>query len=81
MGDSNQLPASGADARFTAPQKTVEDLIKSQTVGLVQLSDFRKRRAEAMETAKMSDVTSGSSTPKDGYVFLINDINNLTSQV
>ena len=36
-------------ARFTQQASTAEDLLKSQTVGLVQLSDFRKRRAEVLE--------------------------------
>ncbi|KAL9126500.1 MAG: hypothetical protein Q9217_004464 [Psora testacea] len=35
--------------RFTTQASTAEDLLKSQTVGLVHLSDFRKRRAEALE--------------------------------
>lgn len=59
---------------------TAEDLLKSQTVGLVHLSDFRKRRAEALEqkereaqggsfggfaTATPAS-TSGAATPSDG---------------
>jgi len=35
--------------RFTSQASTAEDLLKSQTVGLVHLSDFRKRRAEALD--------------------------------
>lgn len=35
--------------RFTKQAKTAEDLLANQTVGLVNLSDFRKRRAEAIE--------------------------------
>jgi protein FAM50 len=45
-------PASGASTpnlRFTSQSKTAEDLLSTQTVGLVALSDFRKRRAEALE--------------------------------
>jgi protein FAM50 len=34
---------------FTAQAPSAEDLLKTQTVGLVNLSDFRKRRAEALE--------------------------------
>lgn len=34
---------------FTSQTASAEDLLKSQTVGLVHLSDFRKRRAEAIE--------------------------------
>ncbi|KAI5290438.1 hypothetical protein KEM52_000445 [Ascosphaera acerosa] len=43
---------SGADtpvSRFTAQTASAEDLLKSHTVGLVHLSDFRKRRAEVLE--------------------------------
>ena len=45
-------PASGTSTpnpRFTSQSKTAEDLLSTQTVGLVALSDFRKRRAEALE--------------------------------
>ena len=39
-----------ATPRSFANQTTsAEDLLKSQTVGLVNLSDFRKRRAEVLE--------------------------------
>ncbi|KAL8931727.1 MAG: hypothetical protein Q9211_006769 [Gyalolechia sp. 1 TL-2023] len=37
------------NARFTSQGATAEDLLKSHTVGLVHLTDFRKRRAEALE--------------------------------
>ena len=40
---------STPNPRFTSQASTAEDLLKSQTVGLVHLSDFRKRRAEALE--------------------------------
>ncbi len=44
-------------------------MLKEQTVGLVHLSDFRKRRAEALEQVSR-DVTpgagSGASTPDGG---------------
>ncbi|TAQ83907.1 hypothetical protein B7494_g7768 [Chlorociboria aeruginascens] len=45
-------PPSGSSTpnpRFTSQGKTAEDLLSTQTVGLVALSDFRKRRAEALE--------------------------------
>lgn len=35
--------------RFTSQNETLEDVLKSQTVGLVHLSDFKKRRAELLE--------------------------------
>jgi len=41
---------SGATkSHFTSSSSTAEDLLKNQTVGLVQLSDFRKRRAEVLD--------------------------------
>ena len=50
MASDNHLSNSNADPnRFTHQNSTAEDLLKSQTVGLVQLSDFRKRRAEVLE--------------------------------
>jgi hypothetical protein len=54
------------NGRFTAQAETAEDLLKSQTVGLVHLDDFRKRRAEALEQKERGG--SGASTPADGYV-------------
>lgn len=55
--------------RFQKQAKTAEDLLQTQTVGLVNLSDFRKRRAEALE-AKERDAhesalgnASGRATP------------------
>ncbi|KFY96656.1 hypothetical protein V498_02561 [Pseudogymnoascus sp. VKM F-4517 (FW-2822)] len=45
-------PSSGASTpnpRFKPQAKTAEDILSNQTVGLVNLSDFRKRRAEAIE--------------------------------
>ncbi|MCJ1245468.1 hypothetical protein MMC30_002672 [Trapelia coarctata] len=54
-GPSSSTPTS----RFTTQASTAEDLLKSQTVGLVHLSDFRKRRAEALEQ-KEREATGGS---------------------
>ncbi|QSZ34429.1 hypothetical protein DSL72_006021 [Monilinia vaccinii-corymbosi] len=42
-------PNPNPNARFTTQSQTVEDVLSTQTVGLVALSDFRKRRAEAIE--------------------------------
>lgn len=56
--------------RFTSQQVTAEDLLKSQTEGLVTLSDYRKRRLEAIELREMGvlgSTASGASSP-DGYV-------------
>jgi len=37
------------NAQFATQTATAEDLLKSQTVGLLHLADFRKRRAEALD--------------------------------
>lgn len=48
-------PTSEPQSRTSTPRSfmnqtvSAEDLLKSQTVGLVNLSDFRKRRAEVLE--------------------------------
>ncbi|KAL9597670.1 MAG: hypothetical protein Q9219_004997 [cf. Caloplaca sp. 3 TL-2023] len=49
--DPSRAPTPNAshNARFTSQAATAEDLLKSHTVGLVHLNDFRKRRAEALE--------------------------------
>jgi protein FAM50 len=53
-----------SNSRFVAPQATAEDFLQSQTIGLVQLSDFRKRRAQAIEqSARRAGDSSGASTP------------------
>ena len=64
-------------SRFTAQAITAEDLLKSQTVGLVHLSDFRKRRVEALEQKEREaqgsafgrftpGTSSGAVAPSDG---------------
>ncbi|KAI9868555.1 MAG: hypothetical protein M1830_005646, partial [Pleopsidium flavum] len=64
-------------SRFTSQASTAEDLLKSQTVGLVHLSDFRKRRAKALEQKEREAqdrsfgrftpaTASGAATPSDG---------------
>ncbi|KAM0717248.1 hypothetical protein Q7P37_007100 [Cladosporium fusiforme] len=58
MSDSNP-PSGTSTPRFASSGHTAEDLLKEQTVGLVHLSDFRKRRAEALEQSG----GSGASTP------------------
>src|SRR4051812_11068234 len=65
---SDRTDASG-NARFTSQAATAEDLLKAQTVGLVNLNDYRKRRAEALDRKERGDATSdsGASTPLDGY--------------
>ncbi|KAL5116774.1 hypothetical protein ACEQ8H_005386 [Pleosporales sp. CAS-2024a] len=56
------------NARFTSQAATAEDLLKAQTVGLVNLDDYRKRRAEAMdlkERGLTSGPDAGASTPTE----------------
>ncbi|RYP04905.1 hypothetical protein DL764_004175 [Monosporascus ibericus] len=38
-----------SESRFTSQNKTTQERLSSNTVGLVALSDFRKRRAEVLE--------------------------------
>ncbi|KAK8193691.1 XAP5, circadian clock regulator-domain-containing protein [Phyllosticta capitalensis] len=76
-GSRSSTPNPAAGSRFTAQSSTAEDLLKTQTVGLVQLSDFRKRRAEALDLKDRerqeqalgksgSHPASGVSTPAEG---------------
>jgi protein FAM50 len=58
------------NGRFTSQAATAEDLLKAQTVGLVNLNDYRKRRAEALdlkERGMSAPVDSGASTPTEEY--------------
>ncbi|KAF2199880.1 XAP5-domain-containing protein [Delitschia confertaspora ATCC 74209] len=57
-GSSNKnsrsaTPSSNGKSRFTTQATSAEDVLKEQTVGLVHLSDFRKRRAEALERKEL----------------------------
>ncbi|KAM3557429.1 hypothetical protein MY1884_004530 [Beauveria asiatica] len=57
-----------AASRFTPQNKTTQERLSTHTVGLVALSDFRKRRAEVLEAQEREarDATStGPSTPVD----------------
>jgi protein FAM50 len=67
---SNDGSRSGTpvNSRFTSQAATAEDLLKEQTVGLVNLNDFRKRRAEALELKERqaSSSKSGTTTPQEG---------------
>lgn len=40
---------ASSESRFTAQNKTTQERLSTTTVGLVKLSDFRKRRAEVLE--------------------------------
>lgn len=57
---SNQAPS-----RFTSQNQTTHQRLSTNTVGLVALSDFRKRRAEVLEQQEREarDAASGTSTP------------------
>ncbi|KAF2719330.1 hypothetical protein K431DRAFT_272813 [Polychaeton citri CBS 116435] len=52
---------SSTPSRFAAQASAAEDVLKEQVSGLVQLSDYRKRRAEIE-----SGASSGASTPLGG---------------
>lgn len=57
--------AGAASSRFTSSSKTTQERLSSNTVGLVALSDFRKRRAEALEQQQREarDALASDSTP------------------
>ncbi|KAF2182167.1 XAP5-domain-containing protein [Zopfia rhizophila CBS 207.26] len=67
-GSRSATPNPTPNSRFTSQASTAEDLLKEQTVGLFRLSDFRKRRAEALERKERegSNTPSGATTPRDG---------------
>lgn len=73
----NSTPVPTHNTRFTPQSSTAEDLLKSQTVGLIHLSDYRKRRAEAIEQKEReahdrsygrftTANVSGEASPSDG---------------
>ncbi|KAF1364660.1 hypothetical protein EJ07DRAFT_98337 [Lizonia empirigonia] len=59
---------SSAGGRFASQAATAEDLLKAQTVGLVNLNDYRKRRAEAIELKERGSpaISFGAVTPVEG---------------
>jgi len=53
MADTpNMSGKSTPNPRFTSHTQSAEDVLKEQTIGLVHLSDFRKRRVEALEQSQ-----------------------------
>ncbi|KAL4803869.1 XAP5, circadian clock regulator-domain-containing protein [Aspergillus unguis] len=78
MPPSEQPSHSSTPRSFTSQTASAEELLKSQTVGLVHLSDFRKRRAEVLEQkereahdkslGRFTSATSRSATPSGGDV-------------
>lgn len=71
FGPSDDSSRSGtpSNGRFASQAATAEDLLKAQTVGLVNLDDYRKRRAEAIELKERGSpaVSSGNDAPLEGY--------------
>lgn len=68
MPPADQQNNSSSARSFTSQTASAEELLKSQTVGLVHLSDFRKRRAEVLEQKEreahdksLGRVTAGKS--------------------
>jgi len=69
-GEGTSVPTSGSstpNARFVSQNTVAEDHLKSQTVGLVHLDDFRKRRAEAIDS-EVGTQGRNASTP---YVYIV----------
>lgn len=60
MADTPNSGGSTPNPRFTSQAVSAEDRLKADTVGLVTLDDFRKRRAEALEGGTPG---SGATTP------------------
>ena len=54
-------------SRFTAQAPSVEDRLKADTVGLVSLDDFRKRRAEALEATHGDGTVTGERGTPDRW--------------
>ncbi|KAJ1326818.1 XAP5 circadian clock regulator [Microdochium nivale] len=61
MSTSNSTPG---DSRFATSNPTPQQVLSNNTVGLVALSDFRKRRAELLDQQDRDSINnSGSQTP------------------
>jgi protein FAM50 len=62
---SNQASGNSTPRGFTSQTASAEELLKSQTVGLVNLADFRKRRADVLEQKEKEarEGSSGTRTP------------------
>ena len=61
--------APSPSSRFQSQARGAEEVLKSQTVGLVHFSDFRKRQAEALEQNDDNFISTNfasSSTSFDG---------------
>lgn len=62
---SNPPSGTSTPRAFTGQNASAEELLKSQTVGLVNLADFRKRRADVLEQKEKEahDGSAGTRTP------------------
>ena len=73
MASEGNSGTSTPNSRFTTQAKTADDILSAQTVGLVQLDDFRKRRADAIDAKEREALESGRATPASAadssYVF------------
>ncbi|KAJ5756732.1 Zinc finger RING-type [Penicillium manginii] len=75
---SEQDSQASTPRSFAGQSASAEEMLKSQTVGLVHLSDFRKRRAEVLEQkereahdkslGRLASGNSRSATPSTGDV-------------
>lgn len=66
MAPTSDPPSGASTPRFISQAATAEDLLKSQTVGLVNLAEFRKRRADVLdqkEREAQDNGRSGANTP------------------
>ncbi|KAK1779769.1 XAP5-domain-containing protein [Copromyces sp. CBS 386.78] len=70
--------ASTPNPRFAPQNQTVQDRVSSSTVGLVNLADFRKRRAEVLEQ-QHREVREAAIAASRGTAVVGNDSNNDTS--
>lgn len=84
LGAFIYIMAEEEDSRTSTPRSfagqtvSAEEMLKEQTVGLVHLSDFRKRRAEVLEQkereahdkslGRLASGNSRSATPSTGEV-------------
>lgn len=78
MTSSEQESRTSTPRSFAGQSVSAEEMLKSQTVGLVHLSDFRKRRAEVLEQkereahdkslGRLASGNSRSATPSTGDV-------------
>lgn len=57
--------SDSSGSRFTSQNKTTQERLSTHTVGLVALSDFRKRRAEVLEQQgrEQDALATGTPTP------------------